>query len=232
MRGGDFLWNYRYSDDYLMHFGILGQKWGVRNYQYKDGTLTPEGKIRYSQSANGSHKAARNVRRDLNKLDNKWAKSDYKYTTYNFKANRLNAKITKKQDGIATEKQKKKLSSYEARAKESKKEKQALERKQLAIIREAAKNNITVLGAETTRDGWEWYKTVGVNLINIPVVTLQAVAGSPIIWFQEAMSPQVGATQFTTYTSDQQKNYAKQKQLYKNFGIKNQTSYGNKTKWR
>lgn len=34
----------------LKHYGIKGQKWGVRRYQNPDGTLTPEGKRRYSKS--------------------------------------------------------------------------------------------------------------------------------------------------------------------------------------
>lgn len=37
------MWNY----NYLCHFGILGQKWGVRRYQNPDGTLTSEGRERY-----------------------------------------------------------------------------------------------------------------------------------------------------------------------------------------
>lgn len=35
--------------DYLVHYGIFGQKWGVRRYQNEDGTLTEEGKQRYNQ---------------------------------------------------------------------------------------------------------------------------------------------------------------------------------------
>lgn len=34
------------KNDVLKHYGILGQKWGVRRYQNKDGTLTAAGKKR------------------------------------------------------------------------------------------------------------------------------------------------------------------------------------------
>ena len=36
--------------EYISHFGIKGMKWGVRRYQSKDGSLTPEGRKRYGRS--------------------------------------------------------------------------------------------------------------------------------------------------------------------------------------
>lgn len=41
------------NSDELEHHGVLGQKWGIRRYQNKDGSLTAEGRKRvYAQGAN------------------------------------------------------------------------------------------------------------------------------------------------------------------------------------
>lgn len=37
----------RKSNNFLEHHGIKGQKWGIRRYQFPDGSLTPEGRERY-----------------------------------------------------------------------------------------------------------------------------------------------------------------------------------------
>lgn len=47
-----------YRQDYLQHYGTKGMKWGVRKYQYADGTYTPAGKRRYFGSEQSSSKIA------------------------------------------------------------------------------------------------------------------------------------------------------------------------------
>lgn len=65
---------------YLVHFGIIGQKWGDRKYQYEDGSLTPAGRIRYG--INGTPTSSQMNRADLLKERKKYraAKKDFNET--------------------------------------------------------------------------------------------------------------------------------------------------------
>ena len=47
--------------DYIKHHGIKGQKWGVRRFQNKDGSLTAKGKKRYNDDDDEVVKVKKNV---------------------------------------------------------------------------------------------------------------------------------------------------------------------------
>lgn len=70
--------------DFLVHHGIIGQKWGERRYQYQDGSLTPEGRRRYGLSDNSS-KTNEDIRKELNRsaLENRYANAMVRSKTKN-----------------------------------------------------------------------------------------------------------------------------------------------------
>lgn len=58
--------------DELMHYGIKGQKWGIRRFQNKDGSLTTAGKKKRDaadQKERDSRKAAVEKRRTMSDAD-------------------------------------------------------------------------------------------------------------------------------------------------------------------
>lgn len=61
----------------LKHAGIKGMKWGVRRYQNKDGSLTPEGKKRYDRDVRENNAKKKDNRINIDGPDPKrWAKED------------------------------------------------------------------------------------------------------------------------------------------------------------
>lgn len=58
-------------DDELQHWGIKGQKWGVRRYQNKDGSLTERGKKHYAKEKEALAKEKAKVKAEEKVLANK-----------------------------------------------------------------------------------------------------------------------------------------------------------------
>ena len=67
----------------LYHHGVLGQKWGVRRYQYEDGSLTPEGKKHYYNYDGTLNKHGQ---KELKKRQKEYSKLEKKHYTKYFNA--------------------------------------------------------------------------------------------------------------------------------------------------
>jgi len=83
----------------LYHHGIKGQKWGIRRFQNKDGTLTDKGKKRESRELRNIDKIyGKTISKHEKKIAKLQKKHDKSYDPY--KQNRLKEKISDKNNEL------------------------------------------------------------------------------------------------------------------------------------
>ena len=80
----------------LYHWGIKGQKWGVRRYQNKDGTLTDAGKKRYDEMSDDAKEAYDMRSKSVSQMSNAELKKLNERTRLEQEYKRLNPSTVKK----------------------------------------------------------------------------------------------------------------------------------------
>jgi hypothetical protein len=94
----------------LYHYGVKGQKWGVRRYQNKDGSLTPAGKkrdkydgklISVGQAKGRAYKAETEARRNAFKELNS---SDKRHTKHQYAVAAIKSGVKARKESIAADK--------------------------------------------------------------------------------------------------------------------------------
>lgn len=83
------MWEY---NNELYHFGIKGQKWGIRRYQNPDGSLTPAGKEHYKKEINKLNRLVGEKERFRNSHD----ETERYVRAYNNAADRMNSGVIEK----------------------------------------------------------------------------------------------------------------------------------------
>lgn len=80
------------SEQYLMHYGVQGQKWGVRRYQNKDGSLTAQGRKHARAELKSENRLAYSLGKEATVYGRALAKSTKKMDKAVAKAERVSEK--------------------------------------------------------------------------------------------------------------------------------------------
>lgn len=174
--------------DELYHHGIKGQRWGIRRYQNEDGSLTADGRVRYGGNA-------RNIQRDLNRLDKEKAYIVGDRVKAANKYGKEMAKLKKHQNNRSD----KWKAKHEARAAEANERKNASEKRYAELNKDTASlvkraidqgMNVNVsaiprdtqrIGERFARSSLAWGMAIGTSMflpVGIGVSTRARIRGS------------------------------------------------------
>lgn len=141
---------YTYYGDCLYHHGILGQKWGVRRFQNKDGTYTEAGKERRSYKD-----AKENYKNKVSKAKSKFIEDSSNILTKKEK-NKRDA-ILNKSESFRTSKEEELLAEYRNRVKTE-------------TIKNWVKRNETIKKAKEEFKNSEEYKMHKAKIIGAAII--------------------------------------------------------------
>ena len=89
------------NDDYLIHYGIKGQKWGLRRFQNEDRTLTEAGKERYNkkEEKKAAKQAAKEAKEASKPESATWKAKDARFLD-DAELNRRNSRLQREKQYI------------------------------------------------------------------------------------------------------------------------------------
>ena len=123
-----------FNEDYLQHHGTKGQRWGVRRYQNKDGSLTPAGRKRYGKEMDKLKAEEQKLKAEKKVLDNK-KKTQAKFDKLDEKKAKLEA------EKKALKEEKKKFKNGEKDVKEKRHE-ETVEEKRARLLKSTDANEL------------------------------------------------------------------------------------------
>lgn len=162
------------SEEYLVHHGILGMKWGVRRFQNPDGSLTAKGRARMNDVANSKLKS---------KIDTNIARAVYAKNAQNANA----AAVGKARQAVKFQKKSEKYAEGTEKHKElMNKSKEAAERsKELSKLADIATQKVADIDDGKVKAGRDFIVQKDLNVQITMLPTYKAIV-------DQVYNPQVG----------------------------------------